>query len=384
MNAEKKGKKPIPSAGPSITNKEIKLVKEAVQHGWYENRNMHINQFVKEFSAYTGKRYCLPTCNCTSAIHLALLALDIGEGDEVIVPDISWVASAAPVHYVGARPIFADIDKKNWCLSPEAFEKSITKKTRAVIVVDLYGNMPEMQEIAKIARRNKIYIIEDAAQAMGAEYKKKKAGTFGDIGVFSFNATKLMMSGQGGALVTDNKRYYQRAKKLSHHGMIDYSSKTFWSEEIGFNYQWTNMQSALALAQLRRIEELVAKKRMAFQWYYKRLSRIKGIELNFEAKNTKSTFWIPTAIVDPKYNIKKEEIMAKLKRYDIATRPFFYPISSMPAYRHYCSGENMRRINPVAYEISFYGISFPSSFSLTEREVDYICKIFLKTLNGKL
>ena len=363
----------IPSAGPSITDKEIQLVTEAVKYGWYEDRNMHIDQFIQEFSSYTGMRYCLPTAHCTDAIHLALLALNIGPGDEVIVPDITWVASAAPIHYVGATPVFADIDRKDWCLDPESFEKLITEKTKAVVVVELYGTMPRMDEIKEIAGKYKIPIIEDAAEAMGAEYKNKKAGTFGEIAVFSFNATKLMIAGQGGMLATNRKWIYERAKKLWHHGLVEYSKKTFWSEEIGYNYQWTNIQAALALAQLRRLDELVAKKRRAFNWYYERLKDIDGIQLNYEDENTRSTFWIAIAIISKRYGLKKEGIVSKLKRYGIDGRPFFYPISSMPAYSGYCRGRDMKKINPVSYEISPSGICLPSASTITEPDVDYVC-----------
>ncbi len=373
--------KEIPSAGPSITDKEIELVTDAIKYGWYEKRNMHLDQFAEEFSQYTGIRYCLPTCNCTAAIHLALLGLGIGPGDEVIVPDITWVASVAPIHYVGATPVFADIDRQNWCLSPEAFERSITKKTKVVVAVDLYGNMPDMDEIRAIARKHNIHIIEDAAEAMGAEYKRKKAGTFGEVSAFSFNATKLMVAGQGGVVATDNKKIYERMKQLFHHGMVDYSSKAFWSVEIGYNYQWTNIQAALALAQLRRLDELLQMKIHAFNWYQKRLCDIEGIQLNSTAADVKNTYWIVTAILSKRYKIKKEKIMAELKKHHIASRPFFYPVSSMPAYSQYCRKKNMKEINPVAYELSPYGISFPYAFTLTEKDVDYICKVFLEILN---
>lgn len=373
----------IPSAGPSITDKEVQLVTEAVKYGWYESRNMHIDQFIEEFSSYTGMKYCLPTAHCTDAIHLALLALTIGPGDEVIVPDITWVASAAPIHYVGATPVFADIDKRDWCLDPESFKKSITPKTRAVVVVDVYGNMPRMDEIKEVAARCKIPIIEDAAEAMGAEYKNKKAGEFGKLSVFSFNATKLMIAGQGGMLATNNKRIYARAKKLWHHGMVEYSNKTYWSEEIGFNYQWTNMQAALALAQLRRLGELVENKRQVFHWYSERLEDLGGIQLNCEAEGTKSTFWITAAIISKEYGLKKEEIISELKKHNIDGRPFFYPISSMPAYAEYCRGKNMRKTNPVSYEISPYGLCLPSAANITESDVDYICACLKKILLKK-
>lgn len=370
----------IPSAGPSITKSEIKLVNEAVTYGWYENRNMHISQFTREFSDYTGIKYCYPTTNCTSAIHLALLAAGIGPGDEVIIPDITWVASVAPVHYVGATPVFADIEEDSWCLSPESFENLITPKTKAVVIVDLYGNMPKWDELLKIARKNKIIVIEDAAEAMGAEYKGKKAGSFGDISAFSFNATKIMISGHGGVVATNNKKWFERFEILAHHGMLPYNKKTFWSVEIGYNYLWTNIQAALALAQLRRIDELVNKKRKIFGWYQKRLDGIEGIRLNEEAENTRSTFWIINARLFGKFKVNKERIMEEFKKYKIDTRPFFYPVSSQPAYANYVKAKNYRQQNKISYSISPYIISLPYSLELKESDVDYVCGIFLKIL----
>ena len=374
----------IPSAGPSITEEEIHLVTEALKEGWYEDRNRHLEQFIKEFSGYLGTQYCLPVCNCTAAIHLALLSLNIGPGDEVIVPDITWVASVAPIHYVGARPVFADIDEKNWCLDPKSLEKRITEKTKAVIVVDLYGNMPEMDEILKIIRWHKIPVIEDAAEAIGAKYKDKNAGALGDISVFSFNATKLMVSGQGGMLATQDKKVYDRAKSLAHHGMAKYSDKTtFWSLEIGYNYQWTNIQAALALAQFRRLDELVAQRRKIFSWYAQRLQKIPGVQLNTQAPGIFNTYWVVTAILASQYGITKEDLMTEFRKYNIDTRPFFYPVSSMPAYARYCSDRNYDQLNPVSYSISPYGISFPSAALLKEDDVDYVCEVFKKILSTK-
>lgn len=376
--------KTIASAGPSISKLEIKLVYEAVKEGWYEKRSKHLDQFVDEFSAYTGLKYCLPTSHCTDAIHLALLSLGIGPGDEVIVPDIAWVAVAAPVDYVKAVPVFADIDPQSWCLSAESFQRSISSRTKAVIVVDLYGNMPDMDEILCIAKKNKIVVIEDAAEAMGATYKGKKAGTFGRVNVFSFNATKLLMAGQGGMFATNNKKLYELAKSYAHHGMVKYTDKTtFWSVKIGYNYQWTNIQAALALAQLRRLSQLVKERRQIFEWYTEALDDVDGITLNPQTENIYNTFWVVTAIVDSQYGLNKEGLMAAFRKQGIDTRPFFYPISSMPAYKKYSQGRRYRQNNKNAYRLSSYGISFPSAATLTKKDVFFVCKIFKKILRSK-
>lgn len=374
-------RKMIPSAGPSITEEEVRLVTEAVRHGWYENMSMHLDQFVEEFSAYTGRKYCLPTANCTSAIHLAMLGLDIGPGDEVIVPDITWVASAAPAAYVGAKVVFTDIDRYTWCISPEAFERSITPWTKAVVAVGLAGNLPNMDEIRRIADRHGIAIVEDAAESLGAEYKGRRAGTFGDISVFSFNATKIAIAGQGGMIATDDPELYERFKVLAHHGIKKSpGERYYWSHEIGYNYNWTNIQAALALAQLRRLKELVEIKRRIHGWYREGLANLEGVRLNYEPEGIRSTFWLNTAIVSPQYGKHKEEIQAQFRKHSIDTRPFFYPISSMPPYVKYCDGKDMAKVNPVSYELSPYGICLPSAFCHTEADVDYICRCFKKIL----
>ena len=376
--------KTIPSAGPDITEAEIKLVNQAIRSGWYERRNLHLDLLTAAIQRHTDKRYCLPTSSGTAAIHLALLGLNIGPGDEVIVPDITWTASAAPIHYVGATPVFCDIDERSWCLSPASFEERITKKTKAVIVVNLYGNMVDIEPIRSIARRRGIAIIEDAAESIGGEYRGRPAGTLGDVGIFSFNATKLVIAGQGGMLVTDNKKVYERAKKLAHHGMRKYTIEaTFWSEEIGFNYQWTNLQAALALAQFRRLRELLAKKKRAFGWYRAALEGIPGIQLNDQPRNATNTYWIVSAIIDSAYGWKKEQLMKKFRSCHIDLRPFFYPLSSMPAWKPYVRSKNMRQQNPVAYRISPYGICLPSATGITKAEVDYVCDCLKKTLRVK-
>jgi perosamine synthetase len=368
--------KNICSAGPSVTQLEIDLVNEAVTNGWYDNRNMHTDQFINEFKEIVNRKYVLPCTNCTAAIHLSLLALGITEGDEVIVPDVTWIASVAPIIYVGATPVFVDINEDDWCISASSVKKAITEKTKAIIVVDLYGNMPQMDELLKIAKDNNISVVEDAAESLGAKYQGNPSGSFGDISVFSFNATKLAMAGQGGVFATDNEKLYNQAKLYSHHGMLKYTEKTtFWSVIVGYNYQWTNIQAALALAQIRRLDDLVEGRRNIFNWYKKHLLNVPGITLNSEKINVFSTYWVVTVIVDPSYCLLKEDMLAYFNQHRIDCRPFFYPASSMPPYQKYVS-ENADNTNPVSYRLSKYGISLPSAASLTEDDVIYICNIF--------
>ena len=370
--------KDIPSAGPWVTEEEVGLVAEAVKEGWYEKRNMHIDKFIEEFSDYCKCKYALPVCNATSALHLAMISLGIKPGDEVIVPDLTWVASAAPIHYLGATPVFVDVNKDNWCMSVSSMEAAITNKTKAIVAVDLLGNMADMDEINKIASERQIPVIEDAAESSGGHYKGKVAGTLGDIGVYSFNATKLFISGQGGLLVTDNKEYYEIAKLFMHHG-IDQSreGKYYWSYEVGYNYQWTNIQAALALGQFRRLSELLEKKRQVYSWYKDGLNELDNISLNKEQDG--NTYWIVSAIIGKEYGMEKEAIMKSMKQQGIDVRPFFYPLSSMPAYEKYCQGK-MDEKNPVSYEISPYGICLPSAMTITKEDVNRVCETLLRIL----
>ena len=361
-------------SGPWITQKEIDYVTDAVTNAWYGNAYVYHERFEKTFADYLGVRFAISLPSCTSAIHLSLLALGVGPGDEVIVPDATWIASAAPITYVGATPVFADIDAKTWCLSAESFEECITPKTKAVIPVDLYGNMPDMDAVLDVARRHDIAVIEDAAEAIGSEYKGKKAGSFGDTAVFSFHGSKTLTTGEGGMLVTDREDIYRRALFLRDHGRKP-GDKMFWNTEVAYKYKMSSMQAALGLAQLERVEELVGRKRQIFAWYEQELSGVEGVTLNYEAPGTKNTYWMVTVILDPSFGIRKERLMVLLSERHIDCRPFFYPLSSLPAYEHLEQARQGRQRNRVSYRISPYGINLPSGLNMTEEKVRYVCDV---------
>lgn len=362
----------IPIAGPWITQKEIDYVTDAVTDGWYAKANTYQERFEKAFADYLGVRFAVSLPSCTSAIHLSLLSLGVGPGDEVIVPDVTWIASAAPISYVGGTPVFADIDLKTWCLSAKSFEECITPKTKAVIPVDLYGNMPEMDDILDVAGQHGIAVIEDAAEAIGSEYKGKKAGSFGETGVFSFHGSKTLTTGEGGMLVTDREDIYHRSVFLSDHGRTP-GDKMFWNTEVAYKYKMSDVQAALGLAQLDRIEELVARKREIFRWYAEELTDTEGIILNSEGRSTKNTYWMVTAILDKQYRVKKDRMMELMSENNIGCRPFFYPLSSLPAYENLDQARQARRRNRVSYKISPYGVNLPSALNMTEEKVKYVC-----------
>jgi perosamine synthetase len=364
--------KRIPVAGPWITEREIDYVRDAVENAWYENANVYHERFEAAFAAYTGRKYAMALPSCTSGLHLALLALGIGPGDEVIVPDLTWIASAAPVSYVGATPVFADVDPDSWCLDAAAFEACLTPRTKAVIAVDLYGDMPDFPAILAIAEKRGVAVIEDAAEAIGSEFRGRKAGSFGEAGVFSFHGSKTLTTGEGGMLVTDRAELYEKALFDRDHGRAP-GEKLFWNTAVGYKYKMSAMQAALGLAQLERIDELVRRKRWIFEAYRARLADLPGIRLNRETPDVLNTFWMVTVIPDAAPGLSKETLIERLGASGIDARPVFYPLSALPAYAHLPGIERVRARNPVARRLGAVGVNLPSGFNLTEGDIDFVC-----------
>ena len=372
----------IPISGPWITEKEIAYVADAAANAWYANADVYHQRFERAFADYIGVSFAISLPSCTSAIHLSLLALGVGPGDEVIVPDITWIATAAPVSYVGATPVFADIDPTSWCLSCESFEECITPKTKAVIPVDLYGSMPDWDAIRAAASRHGIFIIEDAAQAIASEYKVQKAGSFGHTGVFSFHGSKTLTTGEGGMLVTNRQDIRDRVLFLRDHGRNPDDSM-FFNTEVAYKYKMSGLQAALGLAQLERIEQLVARKREIFDWYRKHIQALEGLTLNAEFTIVKNIYWMVTAIVDSTLGIDKGQIIQELNKQNIDCRPFFHPLSSLPAYRQSPQAIAARRRNSIAYGISPYGFNLPSGLNLTPEKVARVCRALREILQGE-
>lgn len=255
----------IPVAEPSITQKEINYVLAAVKSGWVSSLGTYITKFEQRFADYLGVKYVLTTSNGTAALHLALVSLGIKEGDEVIIPDLTFIATANAVAYTGAKLAVVDVEEETWCIDPESIKKTITERTKMIIPVHLYGHPANMDEIKKIVEKHGLYIVEDAAEAHGAEYKDRKVGSMGDVGCFSFYGNKIITTGEGGMITTNNGKVYEKAKLLRNHAMD--KNKKYWHIEIGYNYRMTNIQAALGLAQFERIDKLIEKKRQIFNWY---------------------------------------------------------------------------------------------------------------------
>lgn len=351
----------IPVYEPSITKKEIEYVLKALRSGWVSSLGEFIPRFEQEFAKYIGTKYALTTSNGTTALHLALVSLGIKKGDEVIVPDLTFIATANAVSYTGAKPVFADIEQETWCLSPASIKKVITRRTKAIIPVHLYGHPADMDEINKIAKEYNLYVIEDAAEAHGAEYKYKKVGSIGHCGVFSFYGNKIITTGEGGMITTNDEKLYEKAKFLRDHAMS--KERRYWHTEVGYNYRMTNIQAALGLAQLERINELLKKKREIFNWYREFLQGIPGIILNPEKEWAKNVYWMVCLILNENIRISRDELIKKLKENGIDSRPFFYPISQMPMY----SDNDFD--NKISLEISQKGLNLPSGANLNYEDI---------------
>jgi perosamine synthetase len=369
----------IPVAGPSITQREIDYVTDAVTNAWYGNANMYHARFESAFAAYVGRKYAMALPSATSAIHLSLLALGVGPGDEVIIPDSTWIASAAPIGYVGATPVFVDIDKATWCIRPDSFEAAITERTKAVILVDLYGSMPAMDRILATASARGISVIEDAAEAVGSEYCGRLAGSFGDTSVFSFHGSKTLTTGEGGMFVTDRRDLFDRAQFLRDHGRVP-GDVQFFNTEVAYKYKMSSMQAALGLAQLERIDELVQKKRDIFAMYRDAFADAEGITLNAEPAGTKNSYWMITAVWDRKFGKSKNELVLALREGGVDVRPFFHPLSSLPAYAAAPSAARAAGANHVSYDISSRAVNLPSGFNLSETAVSTVCSALHRAL----
>ncbi len=362
-----KSDKLILTAGPSITARERLYATDAVLNGWNFHLDDYVVRFEKVLSDYVGTKHCLGLTKGTHALHLALVLFGVGPGDEVIVPDMTYVACSNVVEYTGARPVFVDIDPVSWCIDPDIIEGAITSRTRAIMPVWMYGSCPRMEEIMDIAKKYNLLVIEDSCPALGTIYKGKKAGAWGHIGAFSFQGAKIAVMGEGGALVTNITEWDEHARSLYDHGK-DFQ-RQFWHNEIGFMYELSNLQAALGLAQVERIEELVAKKRRIFQWYQQRFRNVPQdiFKMNHEPDGARVNYWMTSIVLGKKSPLQRDELRKALKECNIDTRQFFYPISMLPMYVG-----KIKTDNPNAYYVGLNGINLPSGVWLNEEIVDYI------------
>jgi len=367
----------IPVYEPRLGGKEQKYVLDCFKTNWISSLGRYIDKFESRFSKFCGRKYGIATSNGTTALQLALLVLGVGGGDEVIVPDLTFVASANAVAYTGAKPVFVDVDEETWTIAPRKILEKINRRTKAIMAVHLYGHPSDMDAIRKITRRYRINLIEDAAEAHGALYKGKIVGGLSDLGCFSFYGNKIITTGEGGMIVTNNLNLARKARFLRDHGMS--RQRRYWHRAIGYNFRLTNIQAAIGLAQLGKIEEVVAEKRKIAHLYNHHLKMIKGLTLPPEASWAKNVYWMYSILVNPAFGLSRNKLMAKLKKKGIDTRPFFYPLHKLPPYRK--NGKNSERY-PVTERLSPRGLNLPSFPNLSQAQIKYIAEAVRKIQKG--
>lgn len=369
----------IPVAGPWITDREIDYVRDAVATAWYDDAGRYPRRFEEAFAARMDRVFAVSLPSCTSGLHLALRAAGVGPGDEVIVADATWIASAAPISYVGATPVFADVDPATWCLSPDTVAAALTPRTKAVIAVDLYGNMPDLVGLERMAAARGFALVEDAAEAVGSSLDGRPAGNFGQASVFSFHGSKTLTTGEGGMLLTDDPAFHRTVLRLRDHGR-EPGDVMFRNIEVGFKYRMSALQAALGLAQLERLDELVTRKREIFDWYRDGLGEGAPLVLNPPIPGCHNSYWMVTAILDPGLALDKETVIAALKAQGVDCRPFFYPLSSLKAYTDSPDQARAAANNATAYTLSRLGLNLPSALCLRRKDVARVCDILLRIL----
>jgi len=364
----------IPVCTPLLGGNEKKYVDDCLKTNWISSAGKYVQLFEEKFSRYCGTKYGIATTSGTTALHLALAAAGIGPGDEVIMPTFTIASPAFAALYCGAKPVFVDAQLDTWNIDPQKIEAKITKKTKAIIPVHIYGHPCDMTAIMRIARKHKLLVIEDAAEAHGAEYKKKKVGGIGHISCFSFYGNKIITCGEGGMVVTSDKKIAKQCRNLKNLSFI--KKKRFWHNNLGFNYRMTNIQAALGFAQFEKINMYIKKRRTNAKLYNSRLKDIPGITLAVERPDVKNVHWMYSILINKKFGMSRKELITKLKVKRIETRTFFLPLHNQPVFKK--MGYASKNRYPVAEEISRRGLYLPSGSGLKKNEIEYICECIKK------
>ena len=353
---------------PSITDLEVSYATDAAANGWGDQCYAYINRFEELFKEHLGVNYAIATSSCTGALHMGMAALGIGPGDEVIMADTNWIATASPIVHLGAKPVFVDILPDSWCVDPDKAEAAITPQTKAIVAVHLYGNLCDMDRLLAIGEKYGIPVIEDAAEAIGSVYHGKRAGSMGAFGAFSFHGTKTLTTGEGGMFVTNNADLFERVLTLSNHGRARGQTKQFWPDMVGFKYKISNIQAAIGCAQMERIDSLILRKREIFATYEERLANLPGVAMNPEPEGTINGAWMPTVVFSPETGIDRETLQSAFSAENIDARVFFWPLSNLDMFE---SEEQ----NVNAWSIPQRAINLPSYHDMGLSEQDRIANV---------
>jgi perosamine synthetase len=365
----------IPVCEPLLNGKEVEYVNDCLRTNWVSSAGKYISMFEEAFSNYCGVPYGVACSSGTTAIHLALVALEIGPGDEVIIPDFTLIVSANMVILAGAKPVLVDVDPRTWCIDPGLIEDAITPRTKAIMAVHMYGHPCDMNAIQEIAKRRGLYVIEDCAEAHGAEVNGRKVGSFGDTACFSFYGNKILTTGEGGMVVCRDERLAQSMRLLRNQG---FGEPRFVHETMGFNYRLTNIQAAIGLAQTEMVEEKVERKRWIAQTYNELLANQSELTLPVEASWAKNVYWMYGVLVRDNFGVSKDDLMVMLKDRGIEARSFFCPMSMQPVYQ----GSDPRFpdisvSSPISVDLWNRGLYLPSGLGLTRPQQEEVVEKLL-------
>jgi len=358
----------IPVCEPTLGGHELEYVTNCIKTNWISSKGSYLVEFEEKFSRFCNANHGIATSSGTTALHLALVALGIGKNDEVIMPTLTMIASANPVIFAGAIPVFVDSEPHTWNIDVSAIEERITDKTKAIMPVHIYGHPVDMDPLLKLSKKHNLFVVEDAAEAHGAEYRGNVVGCLGDVGCFSFYTNKIVTTGEGGMAITNNDA---TAEKLELFRDLAHSKeKRYLHYEIGYNYRMTNLQAAIGLAQMERIEEYINARRKNAKLYTSFLEDAKGITPPPEADWAKNIYWLYSILIQEDFGTSRDELVNELAKRGIETRPFFIPMHKQPVFKKMglTSGDF-----PIADELYTKGICLPSSSSLEENQIGYVC-----------
>lgn len=374
----KKMRKIIPVCEPKLDGNELKYVIECIKTNWISSAGeRYIRRFEEEFAERCGVKYAVSCTSGTAALHLALATLGIKKDDEVIIPTFTMIATANAVTYLGARPVLVDSEPATWNMDPDKIKEKITPRTKAIIAVHTYGHPAEMDKILEIARRYNLYVVEDAAEAHGAEYKGEKIGSIGDVASFSFYANKIITTGEGGMLTTNNKEIAKIARILKNHAFSE--ERHFWHKYLGYNYRLTNLQAAIGLAQLERFNELLEARIRNAKYYNTLLNCVKGITLPHQKKDIKNVYWMYSILIEDDFGVTRDNLRRYLAQRGIETRTFFIPIHLQPIYFKMYNEKF-----PISEELCRKGMYLPSAATLTKKEIEFIVESIRTCYNHHL
>jgi perosamine synthetase len=362
----------IPVCEPFIGKKEMEYVVDCINTNWISSKGRYIGEFEDAFAEYCGSDYGISTTSGTTALHLAIASLDIGKGDEVIVPAFTMISTVFAIVYTGAKPVIVDAEPETWNIDVDKIGENITERTKAIIPVHTYGHPCDMDPILSVAKKHDVAVVEDAAEAHGAEYKGRKSGGIGYMGCFSFYANKIITCGEGGMIVTNDEEIAERAKSLRNLSFPK-EKRIYLHSEVGYNYRMTNIQAAMGLAQLEKIDELIERRRKNAHIYNGLLEDVKGIRLPTEKEWAKNVYWMYSILVEDEFGVGRDELMDKMMKKGIDTRTFFIPMHQQPVFKKMglFKGESY----PVAEELSKKGMYLPSGSGLKEEEIRQVCRI---------